>query len=239
MSKIYENCPYFKVGKCNNINCLYIHHKPCKHKLECNDSECKFGHIVSIEKRLIINEICDNLYLSNWKDSDENERCNFPMNCSNVNCGLYHIVEKKHRINICKIMETSSDEEANILYEKLYNYDILIEDTKKIEYISEIEVINESEIDSPKSSVISNVSTVEIKPKMVDIVKNTINSELDTSKLSKLEIMNMMMEKIQENDKKKAELNELINLKLLKEEKIKNNNKNIKKLMETLAGLLN
>jgi hypothetical protein len=136
-------------------------------------------------------------------------------------------------------METSSDEEANILYEKLYNYDILIEDTKKIEYISEIEVINESEINSPISSVISNVSTVEIKRKMVDIVKNTINSELDTSKLSKLEIMNMMIEKIQENDKKKVELNELINLKLLKEEKIKNNNEKIKKLMETLAGILN
>ena len=120
-TKINQNCPYFKIGNCNNKDCLYMHHKACYKKLECSDKDCKFGHICSWEKRMIGIEICDNYYVPNWEDIKYEDKCKFYMNCTTLGCGKQHVVEKKHRFNICKIISNeNSNTQAEKLYDELY-----------------------------------------------------------------------------------------------------------------------
>jgi hypothetical protein len=73
--------------------------------------------MISIKKRIIINKICNNFNLNNINETDI---CNFPINCNIIDCNYKHLIEMKHRINICKILESYNDLEAYILYDKLY-----------------------------------------------------------------------------------------------------------------------
>jgi hypothetical protein len=221
MSKIYENCPHFKVGKCNNkINCLYVYHKTCNFRVECNDSECKFGHLNSIKKRLIVNNICDAFLVPNWKNVATEDHCHFRMNCTIVNCTKQHLVEKKHRINICKILDFAlDDDDAYKLYKTLYpdfDFDIVYD-----------EMIEDVPIISSNTSVISDI-----------VQEPIVDSEIIVSELSKLEIMNIMLKLVNDTDVEKIELKKLTELEIFSKEKIRNNDKNIKKLMERLSSLL-
>ena len=152
-NKINQNCPYFKYGNCNNVDCLYVHHKACYYKLDCDDINCKFGHICSYEKRLIAIEICMNYCVPNWKNVKYEDKCSYFMNCTAFGCGKQHVVEKKHRFNICKIISNeNSDDEAKSLYNELYtdyNKEIAIASPA----LSSMSTISNNDIMSNKSVV--------------------------------------------------------------------------------------
>jgi hypothetical protein len=123
--KFHTNCPHFSVGACVSYKegkCKYKYHKCCTENFLCDREDCKFGHGITVMKRLIVNKIYDDKY--SIKDSvyeSSQNRCGMPMNCINAECDCDHHLEKTERAFIYKIANSIvSDEDAWDEYEKLY-----------------------------------------------------------------------------------------------------------------------
>jgi hypothetical protein len=119
------NCPQFSVGACVSYKegkCKYKYHKCCKDNFLCDEENCKYGHGISVMKRLIVNKIYDEKYdiKTSVYETSEN-RCGMPMNCINPDCNSDHHLEAKDRAFIYKMANIIvPDEDAWNEYEKLY-----------------------------------------------------------------------------------------------------------------------
>ena len=125
LDKFRANCPYFSVGNCISYKegkCKYKYHKCCSENFLCNRDDCKYGHGISVMKRIIVNKIYDEKY--SIKDSvyeTSENRCGMPMNCINKECELDHHLKYADRTFIYKFANILiTDEEAWNEYEQLY-----------------------------------------------------------------------------------------------------------------------
>jgi len=190
-TKINQNCPYFKIGNCNNKDCLYMHHKACYKKLECSDKDCKFGHICSWEKRMIGIEICDNYYVPNWEDIKYEDKCKFYMNCTTLGCGKQHVVEKKHRFNICKIISNeNSNTQAEKLYDELYYQKSFSPIEQPSPVLSSMSTVSNTDKYSIKSNTSTPTPTTTPIPTMADLFKNKVFSPIKNEIVPIVEVSN-------------------------------------------------
>jgi hypothetical protein len=190
-TKINQNCPHFKIGNCNNKDCLYMHHKACYKKLECDDPDCKFGHICSWEKRMIAIDICENYYVPNWQDTKYEDRCKFYMNCTSLGCGKQHVVEKKHRLNICKIISNeNSDTQAENLYNELYYEKSFSPIEQPSPVLSSMSTVSNVDKYSIKSNTPTPTPTTTPVPTMVDLFKNKVFSPIKNEIVPVVEVSN-------------------------------------------------
>ena len=118
------NCPHFAIGCCNSFkagSCKYKYHKRCDDNFLCNRYDCKFGHGITPEKRMIINNIYDEKYSSSAVFETSENPCKMPMNCINKDCACDHHLEYVDRSFIYKIVNSEvTDKEAKAEYAKKY-----------------------------------------------------------------------------------------------------------------------
>ena len=118
------NCPHFAIGCCTLFkegSCKYKYHKCCDENFLCNRYNCKYGHGISPDKRIIINNIYDEKYSSSSVFEINNNPCEMPMNCINRDCLNDHHLEYSDRVFIYDIVNSEvSDKEAKTKYVKKY-----------------------------------------------------------------------------------------------------------------------
>lgn len=138
------NCPYFSVGNCTSYKegkCKYKHHKRCSKNFLCDNENCKYGHGISVLKRLIVNKVYDIKYdiKTSVYETSEN-KCDMPMNCTKEECKNDHHLQYIDRSFIYKIANIIiTDEEAwNLYEEKYYIKDSFKEDISLYSPISDI-----------------------------------------------------------------------------------------------------
>ena len=118
------NCPHFAIGCCTFFkegSCKYKYHKRCDENFLCKRYDCKYGHGISPEKRLIINDIYDEKYSSSSVFETSEKPCKMAMNCINKDCSCDHHLEYADRSFIYKIVNHEvTDKEAKAEYAKKY-----------------------------------------------------------------------------------------------------------------------
>lgn len=119
------NCPHFAVGCCTFFkadSCKYKYHKRCDENFLCTRYDCKFGHGITPEKRMIVNNIYDEKYSSSSVFETSENPCKMPMNCINKDCKCDHHLEYVDRSFIYKIVNPEvTDKEAKVEYAKKYS----------------------------------------------------------------------------------------------------------------------
>ena len=124
MTEYDTYCPDFKIGKCNkDLNCKYFKHIVCKENYTCRDLDCELGHGISIIKRLIICNICDDYYNEDFYNSNK-EHCKYSCNCFIKGCNKIHIINYNNRLIINEIINIEDDDKATNLYNKYFKNDI-------------------------------------------------------------------------------------------------------------------
>lgn len=118
------NCPHFAIGCCNSFKdggCKYKYHKRCDENFLCKRYDCKFGHGITPEKRIIVNDIYDEKYSSNSAFETSDKRCKMPMNCIAKDCNCDHHLDFEDRNFIYKIVNPEfTDKAAKAEYAKKY-----------------------------------------------------------------------------------------------------------------------
>lgn len=119
------NCPHFAIGCCTFFkegSCRYKYHKRCDKNFLCDRYDCKYGHGISPEKRILVNNIYDEKYSSSSAFETSENRCKMPMNCIDKDCKKDHHLEYDDRSFIYKIVNSEvTDKEAKVEYAKKYN----------------------------------------------------------------------------------------------------------------------
>lgn len=216
--KFHTNCPHFAIGCCNFAKvgfCKYKYHKRCDENFLCTRYDCKYGHGITPEKRMIVNKIYDEKYSSSSVFETSENRCTMPMNCINKDCELDHHLEYVDRSFIYKIVNSEvTDKEAQAEYaQALYE--------KK--YTGCVASVAVSVASSPYSDIMSAGSTVSaVSPvaftstppvmatSFAGLFKNSVETS-DDDEITKL--MNEMMlirKDITTNNKRVADIKEKI-----------------------------
>jgi X-X-X-Leu-X-X-Gly heptad repeat protein len=176
MSEYDDYCPDFKIGKCKkDLNCKYLKHIVCKNNYTCNNLDCKLGHGISLIKRHIICNICDNYYDKKYYDNN-NEECTYSCNCFIKNCNKKHIIELTNRIIVNNIINAIDDNIAMNIYNKNFNN-------------TNIKLNNNSNELNNNSNKLNNNSN-ELNNNMLNF-KNALTKHINTKKISDLNILNL------------------------------------------------
>ena len=95
-------CPAFCIGKCPIIGCNDYNHVKCKFGIICTNKNCKYGHPITFENRVIMSEQYKEFRKVSTEYKPNTGFCKYGMTCMNENCSDVHHFGYEYR---CQMRE--------------------------------------------------------------------------------------------------------------------------------------
>ena len=116
-----ELCSDFSNGTCKIIGCSHDHVK-CKTGIICTNKSCKYGHPLSLDRRVMIRSLYEDLRSKDREYKKGAEFCKYNMTCINPDCEFLHPFGFESRQEMRKLYTSLNKEQHN------ENYDITKKD---------------------------------------------------------------------------------------------------------------